>query len=81
MVDMTTAGKNITARHFKVIVDGFKPVFHIHRLLVKGMYSCTSAISWYAVTMLFKAYRAFAQLDSFWQLQYLNDEFHHVPIR
>lgn len=31
MADMTAAGKNITACHFQIIVNGFQPVFHIER--------------------------------------------------
>lgn len=36
VADMTAAGKNITACHFQIIVNGFQPVFHIHWFFVKG---------------------------------------------
>ena len=32
MADATAAGKNITSGHFQIIVNGFQPVFNIHRL-------------------------------------------------
>ena len=38
VTDMTAAGKNITACHFQIIVNGFQPVFHIYWFFVKGVY-------------------------------------------
>lgn len=38
MADATATGKNITSGHFQIIVNGFQPVFHIHRFFVNGVY-------------------------------------------
>ena len=32
MANATATGKNITSCHFQIIVNGFQPVFNIHRL-------------------------------------------------
>jgi hypothetical protein len=38
MADLTAGGKYLSTCHFQVIIYGFQPVFHIHRLLIKGVY-------------------------------------------
>ena len=38
VADVTATGKNITAGHFQVIVNGFQPVLHIHWFLIESVY-------------------------------------------